>query len=489
MNNNQQGKVADNLVNNKIIDLADNVKNSNADVNEIIKLLNFCKEHETRKWIDKICEANFYNNYCRALYDYCQKVLIAPKLLIPGTIQYNKIFLKKEDEKYSEVEEIVDYLKRSLNYSQKLYDKSLNLTYSSTVQKSINKQHASILRTLGVIHMFYVDVEKGIDYLEKAVKFNSKYALQILVYIYLQDDYYNIDRCYECYQTLRNDYKTSSETLAATITMFYYYFNHGLYQNAKECIEDYKTNVFPFLNNKENEKTAAEVLKELENEINNINKKTAADAALKQYFSELTLSKMPEYVKVFIFTSLELKKYIDEQLKNDVVLDYSGATMPVMKALEAILFEIFANSYLAYLNSLKDINLKLINRNFKYEDKSTKTTKLKNSLERLECGDALYLACDIKRAFSQNGDNYECEIVDVIPVKYFADFCKEVCGINNPEEIIKEFANRLIVIKDLRNNSAHKNRIDKKEADKVSEYLIENYKFINFLYEKFNKIF
>ena len=456
----------------------------NSDKEWVSEYYNTCKEMENYYWNKPDKKNMYYSNYSHASFYYAN--ILCLDLMDPGTNQYKKHILKDENEPIVEnVLKSIELLKQALEYNEKLTSiNELSPFHDILYRNAHELLKRDILTKLGTLYSLYVDVDEGIKYYENAADLNEINALQSLVYIYSREEYFDLDKSLAYYQILKQNHKTAEQTLFALAYLFNYFFNNGLYKEAKNHIDDYKNEVLPNLKNDEHTEFATKCLNELENIINQKTEKTSSFDNLKMFFPDEILSKMESNIKVFISTSLELKKYIDEQNAKGNVLDYSGATMPVMKALESVLFDIFGRHYLSYLKTIKELDLSKIDNCFKKETfKGSKEYKLVDIVNVLELGSILHLIGKYYVNF-QNG-----EIINIEINPYFKEFCVKKCKIDNADEFIASFVEKLYQIKEKRNETAHKKRIYKEDAEIVSKELIEQYKFIKKIYEMFEILF
>lgn len=199
-----------------------------------------------------------------------------------------------------------------------------------------------------------------------------------------------------------------------------------------------------------------------------------------EYFNDKSMKIMPDIVKRYLSSALQIYEFID---KNEYLLDYSSFTMPLMKAVEYLLFIIFKESYLPYLLEREEndryFNHDFIKQKFKVKLNDTEyRIKKTDEFIDLEFGDALNA---ISR-YDFNNQRY------VYGNKYFNEYCYDN-NMNNVKENITYFIDCLNKIRLKRNLSAHMNKVTKEDAEECKEYLFTNLKFINFLLNTFSFAF
>ena len=441
-------------------------------------------------YLKKDLERKIYN------YDIKSRTTI---LFIFGTIiiDQNQLFLNDKgyivdnlwvEKEYEEadIETIKDKLLTAADYFNsviRINDNSVEL--ESFILGSYNKIRRCY-QDLSYIYYLNEDNELFIRYATLATEYNSIGAASTLVKYYCDEDNYNLAKKYfeKCIsipisnvEMKQNIVSYETSKVMAYSHMYHYLFNKGYYEKAKKIILELK-NKYPelYINNL-SDVSENEILGQIDAWVEECDKYIALEKEkvsvekeeqLKKYFSEDIIKNMSNEVKIYILTSLEINNYLDTV---ESIMDYSAALMPIMKAVETILYNIIVENYLRFIRTKDNINLNLISKSFIYED------KIKDNIDRIVYEDVLY---SIAR-YNYNEKKY-------IPNRYFLDYCNSK-NMNNPEETITFFAEKLYEIKQKRNKIAHKERIFKEDAIECKELLLDKIRFIEFLYNNFSFCF
>ena len=425
---------------------------------------------------------------------YEAQLFLMQKKYIIGVLWQEEDY-KKEDVNYVKDKfiEAIKYFKRASNL--------INNINANLYNDCINKIRVCYQSLSNLFHSAG-DTDKFVNYANKALEYNSIQSAALLEKYYLDEDNYDLANTYfQKAISIEIDYKKVKPTLSVHIAnkslaysyMYHYLFDKGLYEAAKkiaidsrkvtdilkkivdEIKDDATKRVFEGVQYGSLDKTIDEWIKECDKNIALSKEKTSEEKEdlLKEYFSSDTIDKMNNNIKIYIITSLDIYSYL---VDTNVVMDYSASLMPIMKAVESLLYDIVVDKYLNYLRNRSDLTNYDIAKNF-LED-----GKIKDFIDRCECGDALY--CIARKNYfedNQNDDNY-------IAKRDFKKFCI-ANNVNNCDEIIKNFARNLYKIKNKRNKVAHKERIFREDADECKELLLEKIKFIEFLYQNFGFCF
>ena len=198
-----------------------------------------------------------------------------------------------------------------------------------------------------------------------------------------------------------------------------------------------------------------------------LNKKISKFTDKHDYVVSLFSDKAKKYLEdehyMFIETSLLVYDFLSQQ--DNEFLDYSSAIMPILKCVESLLYPIFAKDYFNFLKNKKSINFLDVPKQFKKQNKD----EFLENVFGLEYGNILHMC--VYESLMQT-ERYKAR-------PYFVEFLQSR-NIDNAEEKIIKFANHLKDVKDkYRNESAHKNRIIKIQAENCLNYLLKTIKFIN----------
>lgn len=411
--------------------------------------------------------------YSSIIIDYSTVKLIQKNLIDENRI-YTKQLLITQQHSENQIDEVIKLLEKSCAILNTI--KSHDYSYPNLVASIVKRLKKLALNKLGTLYALYIDVEKGINYNEQAAKQGSLHSLSFLTSIYTQEEYFDIDKANYYFNEIITSQQDSYEKgehsffkYASCLYLCRYYADNGIYH---ECISIIEKTIASNLieTHKEELKKEIEKYKEKIDELNNVKTK---DDNLKKYFSDKNITHMSNDIKILIETSLHMYEYINSfNENNNSTLDYSSCTMPIMKALEAILYDVFAIKYLQFLKEIDNPDLNKI-------DKSLKNYKgtLNDKITHIEYGSVLNISA--KTNFYNNQKVFT-------PNEYFISFCKKL-NIENPESFIIDFCEKLDYIKSYRNKSAHMNRITKSDAEESLNYLIINIKFIEFAYNSFYK--
>ena len=184
---------------------------------------------------------------------------------------------------------------------------------------------------------------------------------------------------------------------------------------------------------------------------------------------------MSEDNKIYILTSLNIYDYMKTV---QITMDYSATLMPILKAIENIMFEILAKNYHSFIS--EKIKTKQID-NKDIKGFLNKDNEFITEIDRLEYGKILSLIGRKKIDF-YDGSTY------IIENRYFTEFCSKN-NIINAKNVIVKLYNELDKLKDKRNLVAHKNRVYEECVKECYDILLDNIKFINYLYTTFKFIF
>jgi hypothetical protein len=210
-----------------------------------------------------------------------------------------------------------------------------------------------------------------------------------------------------------------------------------------------------------------------------------------EYFKDKSIIPlMSDSVKTYLQTAIRIYQF----MVNQDNLDFSAFTMPLMKALESVLFDIFAKHYFEYVKSIEGIAMSDIPRFMKTKEDNP---ELLSSISFIELGDVLksmsvYRPKDPSQDIQLQLDGLEDNIVNELkkynPRKYFLSFCQSY-NVDEPILTIQTFSYYLFKIKEIRNLSAHRNRVYKQDANKCLDYLLTSVSFLEFLFVKFRFCF
>lgn len=398
-------------------------------------------DDKNRKYVDEVLnDENTAFNYCKngvdmaLLYDMLNK-------------------LRKDDNKRDTDEEIAKKLLAQYESNKEIFRK--------------------ITQELSIMYYLIWDEDKFMLYGKYAEEYNSLNVMNLFLRYYCnKQDYDNAYHYYELIHAFPVDFYGNIENnLALKIEGHKIYwdflFSIGQYEEAlrigeecKEFVIRNKLHIDILLFVEEHIKNCKERIKEFENN------KFPEDKLLK-YFDNDVLKLMSDDNKIYVITSLNIYEYMKS---NEITMDYSATLMPIMKAIENIMFDIICKKYHTFILDKKEIDKDMIE---KFINK--KTGNLITKMYKLELGDALYLI----------GKEYEKEIT---PNKYFLEFCEKNNVANSRDVIIKVYT-ELDKLRKKRNCVAHKDRINEEDVKECYGILLENIRFIKYLYVNFRFVF
>jgi hypothetical protein len=414
------------------------------------------------------------------------------KLSIDGMFDVNAI-LEEENREY--VDEILKDKELAFdNYTKSFKiiteimktNQSQDDTYNYIVAYNRNEEQLRIIsQDLSNIYYVIDEEENFLLYGKVSIEYGSINVMSVFMKYYCdKSDYenasiyydlinnynlghYNIDNKYMIFLIKINSYK-----------MYYnFLYNLGMYEESVNVAQDFKKYIVNIEENMLNEskygkndflKTINKHIEKCKIQIENSKNIKYKEDILLEYFDKEILNLMSDDNKVYILTSLNIYEYIKSQ---EVTMDYSSTLMPILKAIENIMFEIIAEKYHTFIIKKANVNKKYI-KGFLNED-----NEISMKIDRLEYGQALKLIG--YRHFENN---------EIIPNKYFNEFCNENNIINSRDVIIKIY-NELDELRYKRNLVAHKNRVYEECVKECYDILLKNIKFIDFLYTNFKFVF
>ena len=216
-------------------------------------------------------------------------------------------------------------------------------------------------------------------------------------------------------------------------------------------------------------------IKKCEEEINKSRNIKYSENKLLNYFDKEILDLMSNDNKIYILTSLNVYEYMKT---TEITMDYSATLMPILKAIENIMFEIVAINYHTFI--AEKMKHEQIDKR-KIKEFLNNENKFMCKINGLEYGKILSL-------IGQKSNSYYDDTYLIIPNRYFTEFCNKN-NIINSKNVIIEIYNELDKLKFKRNLVAHKDRVNEDCVKECYDILLENIKFINYLYTNFKSIF
>jgi len=390
------------------------------------------------------------------------------------------------------VEAILDdrnnkYLNEIIEYKKMAFENYLNCINSPQFD-IIKREHYDVLHRVyegariaaqDLCNLYSVidDEENFLYYGKYAIKYYSLNAISNFIKYYCDKmDYNNALLYYNKMNEYDESYGDYANNLILKVYCYIYFYRYlyesGIYNEALNVARTLKKYI---LNNEyishEYIKIVNGYIDKCKEQIEN-SKKINYDDILSKYIEKDIIDLMSDDNKIFISTSLNIYEYMKSQ---KITMDYSATLMPILKATENIIFEIIANKYHSFIMQ-KDINT--IDKNkiraFLDEDKN-----IVKKLDRLEYGKALSLI---------GYKNRNTKDDQIIINRYFIEFCNKN-NIKNSIDVCKEMYKELDKLKNRRNLVAHKNRVYEDCVKECYNILLNNIKFIKFLYTNFRFVF
>lgn len=424
----------------------------------------------------------YYYGCIAELYYYASKKESIRYNFSNGRVFNIDAILEEKNREY--LEKIINYKKISLENYLKCLEIIKNTNELSSKIINCSKITEGIRITsqeLSIIYYIINEEEKFLLYGKYAVEYDSLNAIYVFLKYYCdRQDYDNASIYYELMRNHRlkynNMYSNSREIILKKIGCSIYYqflYELGMYEDSLNVAKEFKKyvidnelieNKLEFLKdvNKHIEKCKVQIDKTTQNQYE--------EGVLLEYFDKEILELMSEDNKIYILTSLNIYKYMKS---SKITMDYSATLMPILKAIENIIFEIIADKYHEFIiKKNKEHNI-----DFKFIKAFVKNGRIAEKKDRLELGNALSLIG--YRHWENN---------EVIINRYFKEFCIEN-NVENSRDVIIKMYNELDELVPKRNLVAHKNRIYEECVKECYDILLDNIKFINYLYTNFKFVF
>lgn len=442
--------------------------------------------------------AKFNNDYdkanCLYKYLYIRNIKYSLKIYELGLTDKNgQKLLEDENGIVKFDEDVIKSIREIIKNLMPLYNRFSQLLSSNKEDKIINNKEINVqfrflLQKMGELFFLIDDIDNSIKYYSEAfIKYESKAAAYSLLCIHVKiEQYEDVNKSEFFYNFLMNSPLDDLNNknvhiqmkLMATSILYHYYYSNGDLENAFNKANDSlqlckKYDITgPLLD------YSIEKFNDVKLRLKQVSDVIIDDECLMNegYFSKFSLDLMSKDIKVFIQTSIKLYNQFKDL---NYTFDYSSVNIPILKGVETLLYKIFCFDYFDYLKSIKDINLQKVD--YFYRVQIDEKWYWKETIERIEYGDAVHIACYVIRPKDLNAI-YK-------PKEKFVKFCKEVCGMMNAENTIIDFISKLDNIRTIRNKTAHRFRVLKQDADECRNQLYVVTKFIDDIYTNFHAIF
>ena len=380
-----------------------------------------------------------------------------------------------------------DFLRRIIKYKEtslEYYKKCLVFVESSNTKDNYDRITEGIRilsQELSIMYYIIDDEEKFFLYGNEAVKFNSLNSIYIFLKHYCDKQdyenaaiYYNLMHNYKSGR-LNNPYQDTMLKARSYPIYFKFLYDSGMYEDALNVAREFKKYVITneLIENKlEITRPTNEKIEKCELLVNKSKEKYCNEDILLKYFDKEVVELMSDDNKIYILTSLNIYEYMKS---TQITMDYSATLMPILKVIENIMFEIMAKKYHNFI--MKRYEKKQVNpRDIKFFIDQKNNSFIEN-IEQLELGSALHLI------------GYRYYVTDELIIrKCFIDFCNEN-NLKNSREVVRELYKELDELRNKRNHVAHKNRVYEESVQECYDILLNNIKFISFLYTNFRFVF
>lgn len=497
-------------MNNKLIDNAvflkefiefNNIEDDNKKYEKGLKLIN---DIEKVKEPNERDELIFYS-YIAELFYYMAR-MESQKYKISNGTNYNVDAIQDENNKEF-VDRILKYKMISYDNYKKALDNNI-IKKSTEKMKEFNKLQEKQFKdsyideqVFGIcyrnregrrilcqdISYFYYmlnDEDNFILFGKKAVEYGSLNAISVFLKYYCDKlDYNNACIYYELMHNFEpKNFGTNGQNIVIKLYSYSNYYNFlydlGLYEDSLKVAKEAKKYYIHLdldINQYETLKIINGHIKKCEEQISKTKDIKYSEDTLLKYFDKEILDLISDDNKIFILTSLNIYEYMKT---TKITMDYSATLMPILKAIENIMYEILAINYHPFIVEIlkqKQIDKRDI-KGFLDKDGEFIT-----EIDRLEYGKILSL-------IGRKSISYYDNTSFVIPNRYFLEFCKKN-NITNSKSVIIKIYNDLDKLKDKRNLVAHKNRVYENCVAECYDILLDKIKFINYLYTNFKFIF
>ena len=455
--------------------------------------------------IDKVKEPKekdelLFYSYIAELYYYVSKIE-SQEYKISDGFHYNVEAIQDKNNKQF-VERILKHKLISFNNYKKSVDnniikkatekvKEFNKIQEKQFDKTIfdsyyrNKEGCRILaQDLSNIYYILNDEENFILYGKEAIKYGSLNVIGVFLKYYCDKLDYN--NAYIYYELMHNfdskNYGINGQNIVIKLysykNFYNFLYNLGLYEDSLNVAREAKKYYIHLeldMNQYETLNVINSHIKKCEEEINKSRNIKYSENKLLNYFDKEILDLMSNDNKIYILTSLNVYEYMKT---TEITMDYSATLMPILKAIENIMFEIVAINYHTFI--AEKMKHEQIDKR-KIKEFLNNENKFMWKINRLEYGKILSL-------IGQKSNSYYDDTYLIIPNRYFTEFCNKN-NIINSKNVIIEIYNELDKLKFKRNLVAHKDRVNEDCVKECYDILLENIKFINYLYTNFKSIF
>ena len=472
----------------------DKIRNTENFLNECFKYNQMVSEQEKEKKCIELLheipnlgkprkdkELFFYSMLGQIYYD-ASKIESQEYKFSDGMLFDINTILEESNKKY--LEEVLNYKLLSFDNYKKFFNIITDNNYlnnfdiNSDFYKAYNynkTQIRIITQDLSGLYYFIGDEEKFLNYGKIAIEYHSLQIIGMTLKHYC--DKLDYDNAYIYYKLLKDfdskDYGTYGQNIIIKLYSYMHYFrylyNLGLYEESLKITKEAKKYYIDFyekIDMRETLKTINNIIdshiEKCEEQISKAQKIKYSEEKLLNYFDKKIIDLMTDDNKIYILTSLNIYEYMK---KSEITMDYSAVLMPILKSIENIIFEIVAKEYHSFILGKKEIDKWYI-KGFLNKD-----NEIIMKIDRLEYGLALSLI--------GKKSSYKYDRDEIIPNKYFIEFCNKN-NIKNSRDVVIKIYTELDNLRLKRNLVAHKNRVYEDSVKECYDILLDNIKFINY---------
>lgn len=433
------------------------------------------------------------------LYDYKSKKDARQYNFSDGiTFDINEM---TNESKRNYLEEIIKNKKLSIEYYNKaneiLKEEKYDLEFKIKVKEDIDDGIRVMTQDLCFIYYAINDEENFLKYGKDAIQYNSLNAIYVFIKYYCDKldynnayKYYNLMKDFDVNrlknsrqdEKIKQIYSTIELKVASYLIYLNFLYDSEIYEDSLKIAQELKKFVANnnYIDNKINIiKPINEKITECEKMISKSKKALYNEEILTKYFSKEILQIMSDDNKIYISTSLNIYEYMKSC---KTTMDYSATLMPILKAIENIIFEIMGKAYHNYINQKRKNGYKLNYGQIKpFFD--IRNNSFIEEIKQLEFGAALKL---IGYIYHDPDPNVNEDTF--IKRSYFKEFCISN-GVKDCDNVITKLYTELDILRQRRNLVAHKNRVYEECVKECYDILLNNIQFINFLYTNFEFVF
>ncbi len=469
-----------------------NIKSINEKYEKCFKLIDDSVKIKVLKEDDK---PKYYYNLAELYYYASKKESLQYNFSNGETYNIDEI---REEKNKNNLEKVIKYKKLSFENYIKCLDtiKKLDVKIGNydRIYDRITEGIRITSQELSILYYLIEEEEKFLLYGKYAVEWNSLNSIYVFLKYYCDKKdyenaaiYYNLMHRYKSGK-FNNHYKDTTLKIISYRIYFEFLYDSGMYEDLLNVLKDFKKYIInnELIENKiEYNKPINEKIDKCKSLIEKSKIIKNDENILLEYFDKEILNLMSVDNKIYVETSLNIYEYMKS---TEITMDYSATLMPILKAIENIIFEIIAKKYHDFIMEKRERNY--INpRDIKAFINQKDNTFIRE-IKQLELGSALNLiGYRLPDESALKPIGYRVHDKDKLIIrKCFMEFCNEN-NMKNSRDIIITLYNELDALRKKRNLVAHKNRVFEECVEECYDILLNNIKFIEFLYTNFRFVF